>query len=465
MPEPKRPLKVFLCYAHEDREAVRALYNHLVNCKVDAWLDEEKLLPGQDWDKEIHRAIRQSDVIIVVLSKKSITKEGYVQKEIRGAVDVAKEKPDGTIFVIPARLDYCNVPESLQHWHWVDLNATNSYGRLLMALTSRAEQIGAMLPISNEIKMSVSPLKRLPIGLSIFFILAAMLASMFIRSWPIFEYYLSVPTTTPTQTFVPLTTTPFLFLINTLEPTHTPTVTALPTEITDAKGEAMVLVPAGDFTMGSDNGKPDENPAQKIYLDAFYIDKYEVTNALYKICVRNSACVIPSDDNQWYAQARYADHPVMYVTWNMARAYCEWSDARLPTEAEWEKAARGTDGRTYPWGNTIIDCGYANYRGINGYCVGSAGNGSPVGSYENGKSSYGVYDLMGNAVEWVSSLYLDYPYRKTDGRENLEASGPRVIRGGSWNSRMNSVNSTIRAWNEPSEYRLDYGFRCAKDAP
>src|SRR5512147_102854 len=112
----------------------------------------------------------------------------------------------------------------------------------------------------------------------------------------------------------------------------------------------MVLVPEGEFVMGSDQGEKQEQPVHQVYLNAYYIDKYEVTNALYTLCVDAGTCRGPYGRSK-YNDPQYAQHPVVYVNWTMAKAFCEWRGARLPTEAEWEKAARGTDGRIYPWGN------------------------------------------------------------------------------------------------------------------
>lgn len=136
-------LKVFLCQASGDKPSVRELYKHLVAKGVDAWLDQEKLLPGQDWRLEIPRAVKEADVVVVCLSKKSITKEGYVQKEIKFALDIAEEKPEGTIFLIPARLEECTVPERLSRWQWVDLHEENGFIRLLRSLKLRADAVGA----------------------------------------------------------------------------------------------------------------------------------------------------------------------------------------------------------------------------------------------------------------------------------------------------------------------------------
>jgi len=124
---------------------VQKLYQSLVNGGIDAWLDQEKLVPGQNWQKEIQRAVRNSDIVIVCLSAESITKEGFVQKEIRIALDSAEEKPDGTIFIIPARLEVCDVPESMNKFQWVDLFSDNGYEQLMNALKIRAEHVGATI--------------------------------------------------------------------------------------------------------------------------------------------------------------------------------------------------------------------------------------------------------------------------------------------------------------------------------
>jgi hypothetical protein len=141
MPEEKRPLKVFLCHAHADRDAVRGLYTRLTKDGVDAWLDKEKLLPGQDWELEIRKAVREADVVVVCLSKQ-FNQAGFRQKEVRLALDTAMEKPEGEIFIIPARLEECDNLESLRKWHEVDLFEDDGYEMLMRALRARAEIIG-----------------------------------------------------------------------------------------------------------------------------------------------------------------------------------------------------------------------------------------------------------------------------------------------------------------------------------
>ncbi len=165
MPEEKRSLKVFLCHAHSDAIAVHALYNRLVKDGVDAWLDKEKLLPGQDWELEIRNAVREADVVVACLSKQ-FNQAGFRQKEVRIALNEADMKPEGEIFIIPARLEECNVPQSLQRWHWVDLFEEDGYVRLINALRMRAEKIALVeLPIANNIfPIHTSPLRILVTG-------------------------------------------------------------------------------------------------------------------------------------------------------------------------------------------------------------------------------------------------------------------------------------------------------------
>ncbi|MBI3165705.1 MAG: toll/interleukin-1 receptor domain-containing protein [Chloroflexi bacterium] len=149
----KRPLKVFLCHAHADRDAVRALYTRLTNDGVDAWLDKEKLLPGQDWELEIKKAVREADVVVVCLSKQ-FNQAGFRQKEVRLALDTAMEKPEGEIFVIPARLEECDNLESLRKWHWVDLFESDGYIKLMQALQKRISSINTNSPREFETSLS-----------------------------------------------------------------------------------------------------------------------------------------------------------------------------------------------------------------------------------------------------------------------------------------------------------------------
>jgi formylglycine-generating enzyme required for sulfatase activity len=246
----------------------------------------------------------------------------------------------------------------------------------------------------------------------------------------------------------------------------TPSVSIEPTEIIDDKGISMRLVPAGEFTMGSDTDDDHRNQAHMVYIEAFYMDKYEITNAHYADCVTAGVCEPPhfarSDFRpNYYSNSEFDNYPVIYVNWAMAKTYCEWRGTRLPTEAEWEKAARGTDGRSYPWGEGI-SCEQANFDGDPdpaGFCVGET---SEVGSYERSQSPYGLHDMAGNVFEWTSSLNQAYPYNAMDGREDLNRNGDRIIRGGAWSEGADNQQVFYRSWIGPELSESAIGFRCAK---
>jgi len=251
------------------------------------------------------------------------------------------------------------------------------------------------------------------------------------------------------------------------EPTATtaPTATPLPgdTQTRPTDGMVMVYVPAASYTMGSETGNGNELPLHTVNLDSFWIDQTEVTNAMYTQCVADGACELPSEYlmdriHSYYSDPPADDYPVVNMDWYRAEAYCNWAGARLPTEAEWELAARGTDGRIYPWGNEAPTDNLTNtFRHV--------GDLQPVGSYPDAASPYGALDMAGNAWEWVndwfgSSYYSESPADNPQG----PASGDyRVARGGSWFVIEDLLRSTARlaGFTSPEYYYIDSGFRCA----
>jgi formylglycine-generating enzyme required for sulfatase activity len=276
------------------------------------------------------------------------------------------------------------------------------------------------------------------------------------------EQPVPVPVTGKTDTPAPTLEEPTATEV----PTESPTATAsgpLP-EITDDKGVMMILVPEGNFIMGSNNGDADERPIHPVYLDAFYIDKFEVTNARYQDCVKAGDCKQPVQADSftrssYYGNSQYDNYPVVYVDWTMANAYCAWRDGSLPTEAQWEKAARGSDERTYPWGRGN-DCQKANYQG----CINGT---NEVGSYQNGKSPYGVYDMAGNVWEWVADWYSEAYYKNSPPSDprGIDQGRARVLRGGSWNRDPYNIRTSNRVNYAPTYNNFDAGFRCAKPVP
>jgi hypothetical protein len=282
--------RVFLCHASEDKPRVRELYHRLKSAGYHPWLDKEDLLPGQDWEQEIRKIIRDPyNIVVVCLSCNSVTKRGVVQEEIEWALKVLAQTPEGTIYLIPARLEDCPVPNRLSKLQWVNLFEPEGFKRLKQAMDF---ELGKRQP---QPKAKASQLTTLE------------------RRYP-------------------------------FEP-------------------EIVLIPAGKFLMGTDplddeDASTDEQPLRRLYLPDYAIGKTPVTNAQYAAFVKAVDHELPVHWKGKKLPRSKKDHPVVNVSWDDTMAYCKWlAEAtgrpyRLPSEAEWEKAARGTDGRIYPWGDT-----------------------------------------------------------------------------------------------------------------
>jgi formylglycine-generating enzyme required for sulfatase activity len=241
-----------------------------------------------------------------------------------------------------------------------------------------------------------------------------------------------------------------------------------------AVAQDMVRVPQGPFTMGSEDGPADERPAHTVTLGAFEIDRLPVNNAEFARFLQQHGALAPGGqryfdwddadarihrpDGAWRADPGYGDHPVVEASWLGAHSYCRWVGKRLPTEAEWEKAARGTDGRRYPWGNAAPGSSHARFAaGFN--------QTAPAGAHPAGASAHGALDMAGNVWQWVSSAYRPYPYRSDDGREDAAPGPVRATRGGGHDSPAAELRSTERGRNlsrAPAAGHHNIGFRCAR---
>ena len=437
-----RPLRVFLCHSSNDKPAVRELYNALKSQDwIDPWLDKMKILPGQNWRMVIEEAVEEADVVIICLSNQSVNKEGFVQREIRYAYDIAMEKPDGVIFLIPLRLEVCDVPRGLRSLHWVDYfgdEKNSQYSNLIESLNLRSKQklfveaqeqkrVDQVSNQTNPISSKASQAKSLT-----------------------YE--------TPVEEKKPISETP--------KPAPViPARIVKPAEVSNklilSNGMDFMRVPAGKFLMGSDYHGNDEKPQHTVDIPYdYWMACFPVTNEQYNIYVKAKGISHPVSD--W---DKKKDHPVVRVNWNTVMEYCGWLNnllkaelpsglvLRLPSEAEWEKAARGTDGREYPWGNSF-DKNKCNSS------EGGKGGTTSVGSYSpQGDSPYGCADMSGNVWEWTHSEYKAYPYNAKDGREDEQKSVARVVRGGSYFNADSSLRCASRYRFVPN-LRYDYfGFR------
>ncbi|MDZ4262475.1 MAG: SUMF1/EgtB/PvdO family nonheme iron enzyme [Pseudomonadota bacterium] len=233
-----------------------------------------------------------------------------------------------------------------------------------------------------------------------------------------------------------------------------------------AEPNAMVHIPAGKFIRGTDYRLPDEGPRHEVTLPGYYIDKYEVTNLQYKKFIDATKRRSPDHFvNRTFPEGK-ADHPVTFVSWFDAKEYCEWTGKRLPDDKEWEKAARGGDGRVFPWGSEFsIDKANTPVRWA---ALNLKGDTTPVGAFEGGKSPYGLYDMTGNVWEWTSSWYEPYPGNKRITENYGEKY--KVLKGGSWwdcSFYKCGISAPVfnRSFFHPRTKNESFGFRCASDKP
>ncbi len=225
--------------------------------------------------------------------------------------------------------------------------------------------------------------------------------------------------------------------------------------VNEKDGSVLIEIPAGEFTMGSNDGDSDEKPVHTVYLDKYYIGKYEVTVGQFRKFCNATGKTMPEQPS-WNNRD---DHPVVNVNWNDAKAYCDWAGLRLPTEAEWEKAARGSEARVYPWGST-----WDNTKCNSSENGDSYSNTSPVGSFPSGVSPYGCYDMAGNVWEWCNDWYGGnyYGSSPTSNPAGPSSGTYRVLRGGSWCTNGNNCRSANRSWNSPDYWYNINGIRPAK---
>jgi formylglycine-generating enzyme required for sulfatase activity len=473
------PAQIFLCYARPDVDKVRELYQRLTAAGFKPWMDDEDLIAGERWRPSIERALQQSDFFLACLSTHSVSRRGFLQREIKTALDLWEEKLGSDIFLIPARLEPCEVPQELAGIQWVNLYEERGWPRLVRALEvglERKAELSETLA-QNTPPMSVAAMPQTPPAAS----------------------ERAVPQRIPAQAPTEERSEAARLLEQPMRSTY------LGARERVAAGDALarlgdprfrtdawylpnepllgfVEIPAGPFLMGSDKvrdpqASDSELPQHEITLSRYFIGRYPVTVAQFRVFVEASGYQLQRENTL----QGVATHPVVHVSWYDALEYCEWLTARLrawpgtpeplaavlreagwcvtlPSEAEWEKAARGTDGRIYPWGNTA-DPNRANYNDT------GIGATSAVGCFPGGASPYGIEDLSGNVWERTRSLWDTYPYptgkEALAQRENLQASRNmrRVLRGGAFGGSHGGVRCACRFGRVLVDWLGGFGFR------
>lgn len=235
-------------------------------------------------------------------------------------------------------------------------------------------------------------------------------------------------------------------------------VTPESTKVSPQDGMTEISIPAGEFIMGSGEDQRSDNIQHRIYLDAYWMDRLEVTNAMYAGCLQAGACTHPANYDTYFGVWAYRDYPVVYVNWYQADQYCRWAGRGLPTEAQWEKAARGTDGRRYPWGDQLPNPRLVNFN------LSLIGEPVPVYRYPLGASPYGVLNMSGNVREWIADWYGEFYYQSSPA---TDPTGPstgteRSLRSGSYAEDQQQISVYTRFKHEPGSAGLSRGFRCAE---
>jgi formylglycine-generating enzyme required for sulfatase activity len=470
--------QIFLCYARPDEDRVRELYQRLTAAGFKPWMDQEDIVPGERWRPSIERAIQRSDFFLACLSTHSVSRRGFLQREIKTAMDLWQEKLGSDIFLIPARFEPCEVPEDLTDFQWVNLYEERGWTRLLQALQvgleRRAELTESLGQETPPISVTATPQRP---GDDI---QRAM--------------HQPRPTQTPTDErsevvrqlermrSTHLHARERVAAGNALAQQGDPRFSANAWFLLDEPLLGFVEIPAGPFLMGSDKAHDpgaydDELPQHEVTLPRYFIGRYPVTVAQFLAFVEGGGS---RPENPESVQG-FANHPVVTVSWYEAQQYCDWLTERLrawpgtpeplamllrnedwqvmlPSDVEWEKAARGTDRRIYPWGNEP-DLNRANYDDTR------VGNTSAVGCFPGGTSPYGVEDLSGNVWEWTRSLSEDYSYpqdqQERTWRENLPAGRgiPLVLRGGAFDDLHGGVRCACRLRYYPRDSDRNFGFR------
>jgi formylglycine-generating enzyme required for sulfatase activity len=395
-------MRIFLSYASEDRPAAAAIRVAMESDGHDVFFDRDDLPPGGEFHARIRRAIEESDLVIFLVSAKTLDAGSYTLTEVSIA-EKAWPNPDGRILpVLLERVEAQDLPAYLKSVTFLE-----SAGSIAAEVASTVERI------ARERRRKRARVIAPVVAIGLMAVAAA-------------TWYFARGGDSSVRV--------------------------------GKDGAPSVLVPAGNFTMGDD----ESSPMRQLFVDAFYMDRFEITTERYAKFLESTSSDQRPDFWDSVPPEGGAQLPVIGVSWNEANAYCRWAGRRLPTEAEWEKAARGTDSRKYPWGESEPTSEHANF--------GNSADGpydkalSPVGAHLIGKGPYGVEDLAGNAAEWVADWFSES--FASDDRYNPRGPSEgekKVIRGGGRYEPPIRLLASTRMHASPDPRSDDVGFRCVSD--
>jgi|GEM_PF-556950 len=424
-------MKIFLSYASQDRAIADSINHALLDQGHDVFFDRDDLSPGEEYHNTIRAAIERAELFVFLISEYAIDPGSYTLNEL----DIAEE----CIKAVSGRL----LPVMLRP---MPLDKIPTFAKTVTLLESpgniTAATADAVYRISQRRQRAL--LTKVGAALAVCLILGGV--------WAVRASSRRVATpTTPTTTSA--TAADSVTSATTLK-ANGDTIGA---PILGIDGAQQVLIPAGTFVMGDD----EESPKRKIYLDAFFIDRDEVTTGRYAKFLAATGSVRPPEDWEALKLPKGINLPVVGVDWNDAAAYCTWAGRRLPTDAEWEKAARGTDERMYPWGDEQPTTARANFE--NASPEPYDGGLTDVGTHPDGQSPFGVQDLAGNANEWTADWFSER-FASGDLRnpKGPTSGNGRVIRGGGRYEPADRMLSTKRYHAAPDTRGGDIGFRCAR---
>jgi formylglycine-generating enzyme required for sulfatase activity len=488
---------VFISYAREDQIYARKLADSLGQHGLETWMDD-RIDFGDRWLLTIVQAIQDSAAFVVVMTPEAEGSE-WVERELllaqREGKPIFPLLLRGQEFPLLITVQYANVtsgqvpPEEFYERLGRVVSKERLAAQNAERITVEKPEVEPLAPEPAEPIVRKKPAEqawnweRLRWPFAAVVLLALVIGLVVIRPGGDGKPTPTLTTSAPVVAAPPRTETPTVTVTPTTRPKPTatpkpPTATVTPRPPTPtptalqpppsaslhdtwnrpADGMEMVYVPGGTFQMGSTEGGADEQPVHSVTLDSFWIDQTEVTNAQYARCVAEGICSPPARPSSatrdsYYGDSQYDDYPVMWVSWDDATTYCQWAGGRLPTEAEWEYAARGPDGHLYPWGNDPPDENLANY----GYSVRET---TKVGSYPGGQSWVGAMDMAGNVFEWVKDWYGRYPSEPQVNPTGPASGKYRVLRGGSWNLIEEYVRAAYRYYHVPAMSLVVIGFRC-----